>query len=146
MRPPICDKTAPPHLENPGSATATSSDFNFIFFLVIFAGISPTPAYKANKGKDSVQTEFKKQCDVFQNKVDFVLGEVRSRGESALLSPPPAIIIFIINNVLNILQIQICVQTSALEVFKLEDFQPRKEISFGPVDKSLTLKSIHEHY
>ena len=21
MRPPICDKTAPPHLENPGSAT-----------------------------------------------------------------------------------------------------------------------------
>ena len=24
MRPPICDKTAPPHLENPGSATADS--------------------------------------------------------------------------------------------------------------------------
>ena len=23
MRPPICDKTAPPHLENPGSATVT---------------------------------------------------------------------------------------------------------------------------
>ena len=23
MRPPICDKTAPPHLENPGSATDT---------------------------------------------------------------------------------------------------------------------------
>ena len=24
MRPPICDKTAPPHLENPGSATGTA--------------------------------------------------------------------------------------------------------------------------
>ena len=25
MRPPICDKTAPPHLENPGSATEKGS-------------------------------------------------------------------------------------------------------------------------
>ena len=24
VRPPICDKTAPPHLENPGSATGTA--------------------------------------------------------------------------------------------------------------------------
>ena len=47
-------------------------------FSGFFSGISPTPAYKANKGKDSVQAEFKKQCDVFKNKVDFVLGEVGS--------------------------------------------------------------------
>ena len=26
MRPPICDKTAPPHLENPGSATEEEED------------------------------------------------------------------------------------------------------------------------
>ena len=30
MRPPICDKTAPPHLENPGSATVNGS----IYFVV----------------------------------------------------------------------------------------------------------------
>ena len=30
MRPPICDKTAPPHLENPGSATV------FVLFKLVF--------------------------------------------------------------------------------------------------------------
>ena len=52
------------------------NNVKFIIFSV-FPGISPTPAYKYNKGKDLVQAEFKKQCDVFKNKVDFVLGEVR---------------------------------------------------------------------
>ena len=32
--------------------------------------------YKDKKGKDLVQAEFRKQCDVFRDRVDFVLGEV----------------------------------------------------------------------
>ena len=48
-----------------------------IRMLYIFLGISITQAYTDKKGKDVVQGEFRKQCDVFRrNKVDLVLGEV----------------------------------------------------------------------
>ena len=31
VRPPICDKTAPPHLENPGSATGKSEYWKALY-------------------------------------------------------------------------------------------------------------------
>ena len=46
-------------------------------FMLFFPGISPTPTYLNQKGKDLVQVEFRKQCEIFKDKVDFVLGEVR---------------------------------------------------------------------
>ena len=44
---------------------------------LVAGGLSPVPGYKEGKGKEFVQGEFRKQCNVFKEKdVDFLLGEV----------------------------------------------------------------------
>lgn len=46
---------------------------------LVAGSLSPITAYKEKtEGKEFIQNEFKKQCDIFvEKKVDFLLGEVR---------------------------------------------------------------------
>ena len=45
---------------------------------LVAGGLSPVPCYSEGKGKERVQEEFRKQCQIFREKgVDFLLGEVR---------------------------------------------------------------------
>ena len=42
---------------------------------IVAGGVSQTPTYLSTQNKEKVQKEFKKQCKVFEGKVDFMLAE-----------------------------------------------------------------------
>ena len=47
---------------------------------LVCGGLSPVPAYIQGKGEKEVRREFSNQVDIFiENKVDFVMAEVRHR-------------------------------------------------------------------
>ncbi|XP_071504432.1 betaine--homocysteine S-methyltransferase 1-like [Diadema antillarum] len=51
---------------------------------LVAGSLSPIPGYMHGKGKEFVQSEFRKQCDIFVNKkVDFLMGEFFGHVEEA---------------------------------------------------------------
>ena len=42
-----------------------------------FVGISVSPKYGSGQGKEAVQNDYRKQCEIFkENKIDLAIGEV----------------------------------------------------------------------